>query len=171
MDAANAPNAQPVPAQPHSRGFAILQMFLFGVLLSQIYLNVIVSGFSVILVSYPRADFQNKTSTYYDVLHIPYNSSDTEIQLICDSMVSGNTAATSGSVNLTATMKDLEMRQACSYLKGTKKCLYDFEYLGLGFRRYIRCWFKLQWVQTRNGILALWQRFVLKIWLWNQAHP
>ncbi|KAI1300870.1 hypothetical protein F5Y03DRAFT_408068 [Xylaria venustula] len=144
-------NAQP-PAQdnnvPRQPSLVIIHLyevlaFLTGLIAAYIYLNWVVPMFSV--VTFPQPDFQNSTATYYDVLNISHNATSSEIFQAYDYQLnilkSSSSAAVvyAGTINFTTMAKIGQTQKAYDILSGGERCLYDFEALGLGVIKYLRC--------------------------------
>jgi hypothetical protein len=153
--AAAAPAAQQQPREEFEPFFVVAGL-LFGVVLGQLYIDFLVPRLAIEPVTYPQANFQNKTSNYYDVLNITYDANATDIEVARDALLSElATAAITTStraVNLTGMAKMEDVKQAYRYLQGLGRCMYDFEFLGLGFLRYLRCWYEFYYISYTPSI-------------------
>lgn len=116
-----------------------------GMILGHLYINFLIPRLAMIPATYPQANFQHNTSNYYDVLNITSDANANEIEIARDVRLSELAETTittkAATINLTGRAQMEEVRQAFKYLQGLDRCLYDFEVLGLGFQRYLRCWY------------------------------
>ncbi|KAI1752581.1 hypothetical protein F4782DRAFT_530448 [Xylaria castorea] len=155
-----APDVQPaarnIPRPPprETSQLGLVLVLVFGVLLGQFYLSYIVPSYSVLPTTYPQANFQNKSANYYDVLDISHDANAIEIELAYKTQLSNlsptELSSSLSSFNFTAHAKIIEVERAFSILQGMSRCLYDFEFLGLGISRYCRCWWDTDKLDTQN---------------------
>ncbi|KAI0450636.1 hypothetical protein F5B21DRAFT_489875 [Xylaria acuta] len=147
---------RPPPIGPNL--LRLVPVLVVGVILGQFYLSYIVPNYSVLPTTYPQANFQDKSANYYDVLHISPDANASEIKLAYDTQLSNLEMSSSLSTfNATARAKIAEVEKAYAILQGKSRCLYDFEFLGLGISRYLRCW----WDSNKPNQL-------FGVSLWNQ---
>ncbi|KAI8949749.1 hypothetical protein F4801DRAFT_580155 [Xylaria longipes] len=140
------PAARNIPQPPRERNyFGLVLVLVFGYLLAQFYLYYVVPKFYVLTITYPQANFQNKTANYYDVLNISHNANATEIKLAYETQLTNLSPIEFNPdlyfFNMTVHAKINEVNKAFQILQSKSRCLYDFEFLGLGFWRYLRCWY------------------------------
>lgn len=77
-------NARPAPdvpqeLRPRLSQSAFKMILLLGVVLAHVYLYYVVASFSIVPLNTSQADFQNKTTSYYDVLSVSPDANNTEI--------------------------------------------------------------------------------------------
>ncbi|KAI1365461.1 hypothetical protein F5Y08DRAFT_338571 [Xylaria arbuscula] len=126
---------------------AILHHILIGIIVAFVYLNFIVSAFSVVPAKYPTPDFQNKSATFYDVVGASVDATEAEISESYRAQMTklGHAANADPAppwqhvLHLTTRYKIAELEQAYNILTGWSRCHYDFEVLELGALGYIHC--------------------------------
>ncbi|KAI0184005.1 hypothetical protein EV127DRAFT_413611 [Xylaria flabelliformis] len=157
MDDNAQPPAPDVPRPPprEANQLGLVLVIVFGILLGQLYLSYIVPKVSVLPTNYLQADFQNKSANYYDVLKISHDANALEIEMAFKTQISNLSPMRHSSysvLNLTVHAKIIEVERAFSVLQGKSRCLYDFEFLGLGTSRLFRCWWNTVklYIQNQN---------------------
>ncbi|KAI3332428.1 hypothetical protein HD806DRAFT_480514 [Xylariaceae sp. AK1471] len=110
---------QPIEASSLQQKVVIF-IFLGGIL-AKLYLEYIIPRFSVLppdqYTLYPKSD----ANKYYDVLNISHHANGTEIEQAYAILIRG------------------QIKEGYRVLSSGARCVYDFEILGLGFIRYIKC--------------------------------
>ncbi|KAI0530329.1 hypothetical protein GGR58DRAFT_508557 [Xylaria digitata] len=135
-------NVQVVPnPQPRRPRPALVVSILVSIILAQLYLHYVVPMFSVMPIHYPRADSQNKTADYYDVLKVSRDANSTEIfQGYNDRLSSFNRLSTTSNLKALISIQVQEAEQAYKVLGDfVDRCIYDFVVRNVGIWEYFRC--------------------------------
>lgn len=166
-DVRPAPQNTPPPLRRRSP-LGLLLVLIFGILLGQFYISYVVPRFSTLPTTYPKPNFQNKSASYYDVLNISPDASAAKIKLAYETQLSylssTNISSSLSPLNFTIRAKVIEAKNAFSTLQNGSRCLYDFEVLGLGIRRYLHCIVPICWEK------ASWSSIHYKLKYWVQGY-